>query len=132
MDKYFVDKKGSVAEFFQNTEKTKQVHFPLCLAIKYGDNVPMDCPDFLLNTSKGKVFIKTDEPLPEGSKVTLHFYIPPYIKLLSEFKGKVVPQHNEEQIPRGSLIKIRDFTHRKLHELEEYLEEKRHLIDEEA
>jgi len=132
MDKYFIDKKGSAEEYFQNTNKTKQVHFPLCLAIRYGDSVPMECPDFLLNTRKGKVFIDTESPLPEGSEVTLHFYIPPHIKLLSEFKGRVVPTQSEARVPRGTLIKIRDFTHRRLRRLEEYLEEKRHLIDEGA
>jgi len=34
--------------------------------------------------------------------------------------------------PKGILIKIRDLTHRRLKKLEECLEEKRHLLDEEA
>jgi hypothetical protein len=132
MDKYFIDRKGRAEEYFQDNQKTKQVHFPLCLAIKYGNNVSMDCPNFLLNTKRGKVFVETESPLPESSEVVLHFYIPPHIKLLSEFKGKVIHSQRRAQDVKGNMIKIRDLTHRKLHKLEDYLEEKRHLIDEEA
>ena len=132
MDKYFIDRKGRVEEYFQDNQRTKHVHFPLCLAIKYGNDVSMECPNFLLNTKKGKVFIETDSPLPKGSKVVMHFYIPPHIKLLSELRGKVTHSRRRIQDVKGNLIKIRDFTHRKLHKLEDYLEEKRHLIDEEA
>jgi len=132
MDKYFIDKNSKAEEIYQDSSKTKQVHFPLCLAIKYGDDVSLECPNFLLNTSKGKVFVETDSPLPEGSQVVLHFYIPPEVKLLSEFKGRVIPQQSRFPNTRGNMIKIRDITHRKLRKLEEYLEEKRHLIDEEA
>ncbi|MBI5099156.1 MAG: PilZ domain-containing protein [Nitrospirae bacterium] len=130
MEKYFIDKKGRAEEYFQDTNKTKQVNFPLCLAVKYGDEVPMECPDFLLSTKKGKVFIETDSPLPKGSEVVMHFYIPPHIKLLSELKGKVIHSQRRVHDVKGNLIKIRDFTHRKLRKLEDYLEEKRHLIDE--
>jgi hypothetical protein len=130
MEKYFIDKKGRAEEYFQDTKETRQVNFPLCLAVKYGDAVQMECPDFLLNTEKGKVFIETDSPLPEGSKVVLHFYIPPHTKLLTEFKGMIIPIQNKASNLKGNMIKIRDFTHRKLHKLEDYLEEKRHLIDE--
>ncbi|MBI4849078.1 MAG: hypothetical protein HY808_10980 [Nitrospirae bacterium] len=132
MDKYFIDKKGKAEEYFRDTRETKQVHFPLCLAVKYGDAVPAECPNFLLNTNKGKVFVETDDPLPEGAEVELHFYIPPDTKLLSEFKGRVVPREGSLPDGKGNLIKIRDFLHGKLHKLEEYLEEKRHLIDEEV
>jgi hypothetical protein len=90
MDKYFLDKSGKAEEYIQGFKKRKQVHFPLCLAVKYGNDVPLECPNFLLNTSKGKVFVETDRPLPMGSDVILHFYIPPEAKLLSEFKGKVI------------------------------------------
>ncbi len=131
MDKYFIDIKGRAEEYFQDGKETRKVHFPLCLALKYGDDVSAECPNFLLNTKKGKVFVETDSPLAEGSKVLLHFYIPE-AKLLSEFKGKVIPLQNESQRPKGNLIKIRDLTHRRLQKLEEYLEEKRHLVDEEV
>lgn len=131
MDKYFIDKKGRAEEYFQDGQETRKVNFPLCLALKYGDDVSAECPNFLLNTQKGKVFVATDSPLVEGSKVILHFYIPE-AKLLSEFKGKVISRQSVSQGTKGNLIKIRDITHRRLQKLEEYLEEKRHLIDEEV
>ncbi|MBI5665478.1 MAG: hypothetical protein HZC49_10420 [Nitrospirae bacterium] len=129
MEKYIVDIKGRAEEYFQGAQETKKINFPLCLALKYGDDVSAECPNFLLNTRKGKVFVETKSPLAEGSKVLLHFYIPE-AKLLSEFEGKVISQQNEGRQPKGNLIKIRDVTRRRLHQLEEYLEEKRHLIDE--
>lgn len=130
MDKYFIDRNSRAEEISRDTAKARRVHFPLCLAIKYGNDVSLECPNFLLNTSKGKVFVETDEPLPEGSNVVLHFYIPPEAKLLSEFKGRVVRLRGPFPNTKGSMIKIRDITHRKLRRLEEYLEEKRHLVDE--
>ena len=132
MDKYFLDKSGKAEEYIEGFKKRKQIHFPLCLAVKYGNDVPLECPDFLLNTSKGKVFIKTDRPLPRGSAVMLHFFIPPDAKLLAEFKGKVIEQRGYVAKTNGFFVKIRDFTHRRLRKLEEYLEEKRHLVDEEV
>ena len=130
MDKYFLDKSGKAEEYIEGFKKRKQIHFPLCLAVKYDNDVPLECPDFLLNTSKGKVFIETDRPLPNGADVMLHFFIPPETKLLAEFKGKVIVQRGYVAKTNGFFVKIRDFTHRRLRKLEEYLEEKRHLVDE--
>ncbi|MBI5739269.1 MAG: hypothetical protein HZA16_00995 [Nitrospirae bacterium] len=132
MDKYFIDKKGRAEEFYQDEGITRPVNFPLCLAVKFGDDVPLSCPAFLLNTSKGKVFVETDTPLPEGSSVELHFYIPPKIKLLSEVRGVVVPGPKGPNSAKGTMIKIRDFTHRRLQRLEDYLEEKKRLVDRRA
>jgi hypothetical protein len=129
MDKYFIDKAGKAEERIQGEKGKKDVHFPLCLAVKYMNNVPMDCPDFLLNATKGRLFIPTDTPFPEGSKLMLHFYIPPKTKLLGEFKGKVEEDGRVNGV-RGNFIKISDFLHIKMSRLEAYLEEKQHLIDE--
>lgn len=129
MDKYFVDKQGRTEEYIPGIKGKKEIHFPLCLAIKYGNDVPMDCADFLLDTSKGKLFVPTEWPLPAGSSLTLHFYIPPKTKLLAEFRGKVIETGRINNI-EGNVIKIQDFMHRRLHMLEDYLEEKKHLIDE--
>ncbi|RJQ50172.1 MAG: hypothetical protein C4526_12330 [Nitrospiraceae bacterium] len=132
MDKYFIDRKGRAEEIYRDTGEKRPVHFPLCLAIKYGEEVPVSCPDFFLNTDSGRVFVETDSPLPEGSDVMLHFYIPPETKLLLEFKGRVIPRRGGVPGAKGNLIKIRDITRRRLRKLEEYLEEKRHLVDREA
>jgi hypothetical protein len=131
VDKYFIDKKGRAEGYVEGGEDPKTVHFPLCLAVKYGGNVPMDCSDFLLNTSRGELFISSDAPFPVGSKLTLHFYIPPKTKLLGEFTARVVDVREVNEV-RGSFIKISDFFHMKLHKLEQYLEEDRHLVDEKA
>jgi hypothetical protein len=129
MDKYFIDKKGRVEEHIEGIENNKPVHFPLCLAVKYGNSVPMECPNFLLNTNKRKVFIETDSPFPPGTQLMLHFYIPPKAILLGEFKSTVIDERTINNV-RGNLIKISDLFHTKLHRLEQYMEEERHLVDE--
>ena len=128
MDKYFIDKKGRAEEHIEGTRKIKQVHFPLCLAIQYEDNEPVDCPDFLLNISKGILFIQPPALFPVNTKLKLNFYIPPDAKLLAEFKGNVISEKLIDN-SSGNMIKIRDFFHNKLHKLEDYLEEKNHLVD---
>ena len=129
MEKYFIDKDGKADWCTDPCHKKRDVRFPLCLAIKYHDDVPFLCADFLLNTSKRRVFVRTDSPLPEGSPVMLHFYIPPDKKLLGEFHGRVMKDLGLNDAVRGNYIKIHDFLHLRLDKLEEYLEEKRHLVD---
>jgi hypothetical protein len=128
MDKYFIDRNGNVEEHIAGEEESRQVHFPLRLAIQHGDNNPVDCHDFLLNSSKGKLFVETEQPFEANAKVKLHFYIPPKTKLLAEFDGRVIDQRQVNNV-RGNLIKISDLFHSKLHKLEGYLEEKNHLVD---
>ena len=73
-------------------------------------------------------FRKIDYPFLAWTKVKLHFYIPPQTKLLAELNGKVIDQRKVNNV-NGTIIKISDIFHRKLHKLEDYLEEKNHLID---
>lgn len=130
MDKFFVDKGGEVEEYSEDAERRKHVRFPVCLAVKYGDSVSEVCPDFVLNISKAGVFIKTDSPLPKGSTVVMHFYIPPEDKLLGEFKGRVVEvNQNNPAYQRGMHIKFIHYTKEEMQSLEDYLEGKKRLID---
>lgn len=131
-DKVFVDRRGVVEEF-AGTEKRRHVRFPLCLAVKYGEEVPLVCADFTMNISKGGVYIMTDNPLPKGAKITMHFYIPPQEKLLGEFEGKVVGVNlDDPAYPRGMHVKFMDVNENALSRLEDYLEENRHLVDKEV
>jgi hypothetical protein len=86
--------------------------------------------DFVLNISKGSVFIKTDKQIPKGSRVVMHFYIPPEVQLLGEFEGKVVEADlNDLNYFKGFYVKFIDHSDDELKRLEEFLEEKRHLVD---
>ncbi len=129
MDKYIFDKRSRAVEHVQGEKGNKDIHFPLCMAVKYKDTIPMECSDFLLNTTKGKLFIPADSPFPVGSKLTLHFYIPPNTKFLAEMTGRVTGEGSLNNV-KGNLVKISDFWHTKLTKLENYLEEKQHLVDE--
>jgi len=128
MDKYIIDKNGRAEERVQGIEGKTDVHFPLCLAVKYEGKVPVECNDFMLNVNQKKVFLPMNSPFPDGAKLMLHFYIPPDAKLLAELKGTVIDQRHINNL-NGSMVKISDFLNRRLRKLEQYLEEKNHLVD---
>jgi len=132
VDKFFFDKGGYLQEY-DNSESLRLVPFPVCLAVKYGDQIAEECSDFVLNIDKCWVFIKTESPVPEGTPLLIHFYVPPENKLLAEIKGKVstIDQHNIES-PAGMFIKIGYFSRKELKNLEQYFEGKKHLIDHRA
>jgi len=127
--RYFVDKGGYVEEQ-QDSEKPVLVPFPVCLAIRFGDNIRTECPDFVLNIEKSWVFIKSDEPLPVGTSLMLHFYIPPEDKLLAEVKGRVIQVNNVlKAFPKGMLVHFSFFSKGPMRALEAYFERKKLLVD---
>lgn len=131
MDKVFVDRGGDVEEY-GGQERRKHVRFPVCLAVKYGEDVAMTCADFILSISKGGVFIRTQRPLEKGARITMHFYIPPEEKLLGEFEGEVVGVNaGDPRYPQGMNVKFINCTEAGLKALEDFLEEKKHLVDRE-
>lgn len=131
-DKIFVDRQGEVEEFSAGSEKRRHVRFPVCLAVMYNGDVPEVCLDFILNVSKGGLFIKTDFPFPKGSSVIIHIYIPPETKLLGVFEGKVVEVRDDDAYMKGMHVMIMNSTSTDMKRLEDYMEEKRHLFDKEA
>lgn len=124
MAKYFVDKGGDAEEFDHGR---RHVRFPVCLAIRLGPDVPLECPDFVLNVEEGEVLVKTSAGLPAGAGVDMHFYIPPESKLLAEFKGVV-----RAVSASGVRIKITGRPKGELERLSAYLEERRRLTDRHA
>jgi len=129
VEKLFVDKDGEVEELFEGLEQ--HVRFPVHLAIRSQDGLPVDYSNFVLNLSQDSVFVETENPFSPGTKVTMHFYIPPEVKLLGEYEGVVVrPDANDPVRPKGMTLKFTGFFHRKaLQRLEEFLEERRRLVD---
>ena len=129
MDKIFVDKHGEAEEYSPDQERPRHIRFPVCLAVRYDGLEPQVCLDFILNISKGGAFIKTDYPFPKGSKIMIHIYIPPESKLLGVFEGEVVKINENPSYVKGMHVRIINSTSEDLERLEEYLEEKRHLLD---
>ncbi len=129
IDKFFVGRRGEVDEYSADKERCKHVRFPVFVAIKYGERRCYAFQDFVLNISKGGVFIKTDKQIPKGSIVVMHFYIPPEVQLLGTFEGKLVEtNHNNLNCPEGFYVKFID-SDNELKRLGEFLEEQRHLVD---
>jgi hypothetical protein len=129
-DKFFVCREGEVDEYSAGKERCKHVRFPVFVAIKYGERMCYAFQDFVLNISKGSVFVKTDKLIPKDSRVVTHFYIPPEVKLIGEFEGKVVEASpNDLNYSRGFYVKFIDHSDDELKRLGEFLEEERHLVD---
>ncbi len=130
--KIFIDKGGYIQERVEN-DNSRLVPFPVCLAIKYGDSVSAECPDFILSTDESWVFVNTDIPLSEGTRVLIHFYVPPEIKLLAEIPGTVsTPNLDNSAYPKGVLVKFSAVSRKTIKLLEGYIEGKKLLIDKKA
>lgn len=130
MNKQFFYKQGGYLVKKVETDKSGLVPFPVCLAIQEEEKLSAECPDFILNIGDSWVFVKTDTPLPAGTPVLLHFYIPPEIKLLAEIRGTVSNREERDPAdPPGMLIKFRNTPRETVERLEGYIEGGRHLID---
>ena len=68
IDTFFVGRGGEVDEYSADKGRCKHVRFPVFAAIKYGEMTCYAFQDFILNISKGRVFIKTDRQIPKGSR----------------------------------------------------------------
>jgi len=108
----------------------KDVPFPLCLAIRTDEAVMTSCPNFVVDVSGLRVFVQTDSPLPIGTQVLMHFYIPPEEKLLARIRGSVAPlDPDSKYYQTGMLISFNLFSRRETERLENYIQEKRHLVN---
>lgn len=129
-DKFFVDNEGKMVEVEGALrEKRTDIRFPVNLAVRYGQDEPQIYQDFVLNISKGGVYIITDRLLPEGSIIIMHFFIPPHEKLLAEFKGEVVGVNQSELYPQGMHVEFFDIAETSMRRLEDFLEGKRSLLN---
>ena len=129
-DKFFVDNDGKMVEVEGALrEKRTDVRFPVNLAVRYGEDEPQVYQDFVLNISKGGVYIITDRLLPEGSIIIMHLFIPPHEKLLAEFRGEVVGVNQSELYPQGMHIEFFDVEEANMQRLEDFLEGKRSLLN---
>ena len=129
MDKFYI-KEEYVEQFIRSNGRRKYIRFPVNLAVKYSDYKVEDYSNFVLNASKGGVFIKTERPLEKHSRIVMCFYIPPEEKLLGKFEGEVVSvNNNDSYYPKGMHIKLIHHNKEDMQRLEDFLEEKRRLID---
>lgn len=127
-DKIYIDRGGELDEY-NGHEKRRHVRFPVYLAVRHSSCVDI-YSSFVLNTSTGGLFIETSHPFQKGEEVILHLYIPPEDKLLGVFKGEIVAvNQGNSAYPRGVHVKFTTNERDEMQKLEDYLEERRHLID---
>ncbi len=132
MGKIFVDKRGDVFKFVSEKDPPVHVRFPVKLAVRVENEVSefFYYSEFVLNISKGEVFIETDSPLSKDSVLTMHFYIPPEEKLLGEFEGKVRDTNgNNNNYPQGMFVKFTGDFKEDIIGFVDYLDEKKYLVD---
>jgi hypothetical protein len=124
---------GGHLQLKDNGEAPVYISFPVCLAIKNGNDLVDLCADFVLNLEKSWVFIRTGTLLPTGTSILMHFYIPPATKLLAEVRGKVVSNDAEGmKLRRGMLIRFAWLSQWKLKRLVQYVKGELHLVDKAA
>src|SRR5512134_2217852 len=129
MDKLYLDSNGKIIER-EGSEKRREVRFPVCLSVVHHGHSTEACSDFILNISKSGVFVLTKSPLPIGTALTLRFYIPPEQRALSEFEGIVAGVNvDDPRFPRGMHVKFTACGPDDLKRLEDFLDEKRHILD---
>ncbi len=131
MGNIFVDKGEEVYKFVSENDRPIHVSFPVKLAVKIEEEFPelFYYSDFVLNLNKGEVFIITDSPIPKGSVLIMHFYIPPEEKLLGEFEGKVTGINYDNNYPQGMFVEFTGNFGNDMIVFTDYLDEKKHLID---
>lgn len=128
MDKPLFDIHGKPVEGADDKRKNRRFH--VCLQVVYHGHSTECCADFILNISMNGVFILTRDPLPVGSALTMRFYIPPEEKSLSDFEGVVAGVNKDDpRFPKGMHVKFTACTPQELKRLEEFVEERRHLVD---
>jgi Tfp pilus assembly protein PilZ len=131
-DKLLLGRYCEVVEVWSGNDYRKHIRFPVCLFVEYGDRVQDDGADYVLNISKGGVFIRTDSLIPIGSSLNIMLYIPPNGQQLGEFNGKVVKvsEGGSPSCPRGIHVEFTNYTAEAKESLSDFLEEKHHLLDE--
>jgi hypothetical protein len=131
MGNIFVDRGGEVYKFVSENDRPVHVRFPVKLAVKIEEEFPefFYYSDFVLNLNKGEVFIITDSPIPKGSLLIMHFYIPPEEKLLGEFEGKVTGINHDNNYPQGIFVEFKGSFGNDMIIFTDYMDEKTHLID---
>ena len=129
MEKYFLCRSGSCTAFCRPTDVCRKVPFPIQIQVSSRNDQGTDHADFLLNASRGGVYIPTDRPRLPGTVVRVAFYIPPHAKVLADFVGLVAAPGRRRPAYPGMLIKFIDFGHQEMHNLLAYLEGRKHLVD---
>jgi hypothetical protein len=133
MKNRFLFDKGGHLQLMDSGKAPVFTQFPVCLAIKNGNDLVATCADFVLNIEKAWVFIRTGTPLPAGTSLLMHFYSPPETKLLAEIRGKVVPEDAAGmQLQHGMLIRFAWLSQWKLKRLVRYAKGELHLVDKAA
>ncbi|MBN1547532.1 MAG: hypothetical protein JW902_12820 [Syntrophaceae bacterium] len=106
------------------------VSFPLNLMLSLKDGSHAIHSNFILHVTWGGLFVFTEQPWKAGCVVFANFFIPPESRALAEFVGLILRASGEESPHPGMLVKFLDFGQKEMRRLVDFLEERKHLIDE--
>ncbi len=140
----FINSRGVTREVVPGSDQRHYVRFPVHLAVSYGaveyepagyGAVNDDAEEgsriynsFVLNASRGGLFIISERPFPQGSRLHIHFFIPPEEKLIGVFVGEVVGVNLSSRHPHGMHIKLLSYS-ADMKQMIAYLEERLPLLD---
>ncbi len=130
MGNLYIAQGGNIEEVPSSGERRYHFRFPVLLAVRYGKDDPITCNGFILNLSEGGIYIQADEPLPVDSQILIRLFIPPEIKLLGEFPGKVIwVNTGDSPLPKGMGIKLETTGKEAMKQLITYFRDEKPLID---
>ena len=129
-DKYFIDVNGEINVLLPAQYEQRPVRFPVELLV-HSDGFPaFSYNRFALNSSKASLLVETPDPFPLYSPLRLNFYIPPTVKTLGEFSGRVVWTNTTDRKRfRGMGIQLFEKGPGTLNGLVAQLEETQPLLD---
>ena len=143
----FINSRGVTQEVVPGSNQRRYVRFPVHLAVSYGaveyeaagcgavgdeDEGSRIYNSFVLNASRGGLFIISERPFPRGSILHIHFFIPPEEKLLGAFEGEVVGVNEQSsRYPQGMHVRLLRYAD-DMKRFIDYTEERSALLDQMA
>ncbi len=128
-EKVYVNMNGRTEEFSPESGESRSVRFPVCLAVEHEQEVKEVCSDFMFSADHERILVKSRNPLPEGSTVLIHIYVPPEEKLLGRFHGEVEETMEGDSTEGRMKIRLLHHPEDEMQRFQEFLEEKKHLVD---
>ena len=120
----FVDR-GGVVEAVTPDGVRRTLGFPVLVAVARGRRLLEVTADFVFCPGTRRLRVATQADLPRGSRLNLHFYIPPQSKLLGVLRGRVQARGRDPLLGAAAEIRITS----PCRGLADYLGERRPLVD---
>jgi len=128
----YIGSRGKTHEVISGSKCRRCVRFPVHISVCYGETDSCIYKSFILNASRGGLYIVSKHLLPMGSNLDIHFFIPPEEKLLGAFEGEVVGINpSSDRYPQGMHVRLTGYA-ADMKRFIDYTEERAALLDQMA